>query len=382
MSNWIRIGRPGALGSRKQEILDNYDNLYGRDTWLYGNTPWRLVWDVNGASVGTEGALVLYENAYFQYFDQHPDELRWIADNFVNVYDNNPSNVNSGFDYSIQEFGGNHYQDIAIRRALIREGLWFKGEGLLEIRISEPGVKWNPGRIQFHKPDLIPKPEIPGWWKPGSVESWYQSAKYLEVKGEVPFDTTGEVYFATTNKGKVESALRSLDDQFKIIQVDTLDIKEEQQNVQEIAAHKARVSYAVLCKPVLVDDSGFVIPAQNGYPGIRVGRELKEKGLEHFLQMARTNPKGYLDAYWEMTVGYFDDTMIKPQLFTSKVEGRLIGEQRGEKKDFVKSPLAYAFIVDGFPQNKTIAEMSEEEYKQYATTDRWKVLADFLKSRK
>ena len=180
----------------------------------------------------------------------------------------------------------------------------------------------------------------------------------------------------------MQSALRSLGDEFKMVQIDNLAIAEEQQNVQEIAAHKARVSYAVLCKPVIVDDSGFVIPSQQGYPGIRVGRELKEKGLEHFLQIARNDARGYVDAYWEMAVGYFDDTLAKPQLFTSKVEGKLIGEQRGEKKDFIKSPLAYAFVVKDFPEEKTIAEMNEEEYKKYATTDRWKALGEFLKSSK
>ena len=375
MSGWIRVGRPGALGSRKQEILANYDHVYGKDNW-------RLSWDVNGASVDTQGALVLYENAYFQHFDQHPQELRWIADNFENVYDNNPSNVNSGFDYSAQEFGGNHYQDITIRRALIREGLWFKGEGLLEIRMKGEGIKWNPGKIPFHKPELVPQPEIPGWWKPGSIESWYQSAKYLEVKGKVPFDTTGDLYFATTNPGKVESARRSLGKDLSIVQISNLNIAEEQHSVQQIAEHKARVSYAVLAKPVLVDDSGFVISAKNGYPGIRVGRELKEKGLEHFLEIARNDSRGHVEAYWEMTVGYFDDTLAKPQLFTSKIAGKLLGEKRGEQKDFIKSPLAYAFVVDGSPEDKTIAEMSEEEYKRYATTDRWKALNEFLKARK
>ncbi len=209
-----------------------------------------------------------------------------------------------------------------------------------------------------------------------------ESAKYLEVKGEIPFDTTGDLYFATTNPGKVQSALRSLSNEFKIVQISVLDIKEEQQSVQEIAAHKALVSYAVLCKPVIVDDSGFVIPSLEGYPGIRVGRELKDKGLKHFLQIARNDPRDYVDAYWEMTVGYFDDTLSKPQLYTSKVEGRLIGEKRGEKKEFVKSDLGFAFIVNGFPKNKTIAEMTEEEYQQHATTDRWKALGEFLKSRK
>ena len=373
MSEWNRLGRPGAVGSRKDEVTANYNQFYGPDNW-------RFAWDINGTSTDLHGALILYENAYFEYFNKHPQELRWIADNFENVYDNNLSNVASGLDYSKQEFGGNHFQDITVRRALVREGLWFKGEGLLEIRMKGVGKTWSPSEIPFHKPEWIPQPEIPGWWKSSSVESWYQSAKYLEVK-KIPFDTNGDLYFATTNKGKVQSALRSLGEEFKIVQIDNLDIAENQQSVQEIATHKARVSYAVLCKPVIVDDSGFVIPAQNGYPGTRVGRELKDKGLEHFLEMARNNPKGHLDAYWEMTVGYFDDTLIKPQLFTSKVEGKLIGEQRGEKKDFVKSPLGYAFVVNGSPNGKTIAEMSEDEYKKYATTDRWKTLAEFIKSR-
>lgn len=375
MSEWMRIGRPGALGSRKQEILANYDKLYGKDKW-------RLAWDIRGTSIDTPNALELYEQAYFHYFDRHSKELEWIADNFENVYDNNPSNVHSGLDYSIQEFGGNHYQDIAIRRALVHQGLRFEGKGLLEIRNSEPGVKWNPGNIPFHNPFIIPQPEIPGWWKPGSIESWYQSAKYLEVKGEVPFDTTGDLYFATGNDGKMKSALRSLGNQFNVVHIKDLKISEEQQSVQEIAAHKARVSYATLCKPVIVDDSGFVIPSLNGYPGIYIGRELDAKGLDHFLQIARNDPKGYVEGYFEMTVGYFDDRLAKPQLFTSKVEGRLIGEKRGEKKEFLKSEIGYAFIVNGFPQNKTIAEMTEEEYNKYAATDRWKALGEFLRSRR
>lgn len=375
MTDWIRVGRPGYFGSRKHEVLTNYDKLYGKNNW-------RLIWDARGVSVDLPGALALYEDAYFEHFKKHPEELRWISNHCANVYDNNPSNVNSGFDYAVQEMGGNHFQDIAIRRCLIRNSLWFKGKELLEIRMKGVGKQWNPSEIPFHKPGLLPKPEISGWWKPGSVESWYQSAKYLEVKDVIPFDTKGDLYFATTNSGKLQSALRSLENSFKIVQMDNLEISEELQSVQEIASHKARVSYAVLCKPVIVDDSCFVIPSQNGYPGVKVARELKERGLGHFLQIARGDPRGYVDAYWEMTVGYFDSTLVKPQLFTSKVEGKLIGEHRGEKKEFMKSPLGYAFIVKNSPQDKTIAEMTEEEYKMYATTDRWKTLGDFLKSRK
>jgi non-canonical purine NTP pyrophosphatase (RdgB/HAM1 family) len=370
MTEWKKVGRPGAIGGRKAEVLANYDKLYGK-----GN--WRLIWDVNGNSVDLPRALALYEDAYFQHFKEKPEELRWIADNFSNVYDNSPSNVESGLDYAVQEFGGNHFQDIAIRRCLVRNGEWFRGNELLEIRMSEPGVAWNPGRIPFHRAELIPKPEVRGWWSPGSIESWYQSARYLEVKG-LEVDLSKGVYFVTTNAGKVNSARRSLGELVSLGQVG-LDISEEQKTIEEIAAHKAKVAHAVLCRPVICDDSGFVIPSMDGYPGARVGRELKnpEMGIEGFTRLARDAP---LDAHFVMAVTYFDELLDKPKTFVSKVEGQLIGEQRGDlNKPFIKSPLAAAFVIAG--QTKTIAEMSEEEYKAHATTDRWRELARFLEKR-
>lgn len=364
-TTFTRIGRPGALGSRKQEVYGNYDALYGKEQW-------RLVWDVQGKSVDLAGALALYEDAYFEYFQHHPDQLEWLVENFADVYDNNPSNVHSGFDYAVQEFGGNHFQDIAIRRCLLRNGLWFKGTELLEIRLKGDGALLSPINIPFHKHDLIPQPEIQGWWKPGSVESWYQSARYLEVRNP-QIDLSRDVYFVTSNKGKVASAQRSLGDLINLGQI-TLDISEEQDSVEAVALHKAKVAHAVLCRPVLCDDSGFVIHSLSGYPGNKVGRELQTRGIEHFTALARDQP---LDASFVMSLAYLDISLKKPQLFTSTVDGNLISEVRGDlNKPFIKSPLAGCFILHG--QTKTIAEMTEAEYKQHATTDRWKALAIFL----
>jgi len=38
--------------------------------------------------------------------------------------------------------------------------------------------------------------------------------------------------------------------------------------------------------------------------------------------------------------------------------------------------LAGSFIISG--QTKTVAEMSEQEYKMFGTTNRWKELAKYL----
>ncbi len=371
-SEFIKLGRPGAVGSRKKEILNNYNKLYGE-----GN--WRMIHYVNNQPVDLPGVLALYEDAYFEYFKVHSEELKFIAENYENCYDNNVSNVNSGFDYTIQEYGGNHYQDIAIRRVLLRNGLWFKGKGLLEVRTTGTGLKWNPGELPFHKPELIVRPEFNGWWKPRSIESWYQSNKYLEVKKNVvPRELSSELIFVTSNKGKYQSAQKSLGHIINLGMV-SLDISEEQDSIEKIATHKAKVAYSVLCKPVLTDDSGFELPKLNSYPGHHVGRELREKGMAHFLNLVKQNGSP-LEAYWPMTVAYFDETLEKPLLFTSKVEGTLIHEVRGDiNSKNLKSPLGAAFIVKG--QNKTIAEMSDEEYQKYARSDRWKELANYLKNK-
>src|SRR3989344_6085847 len=366
MEEWHRVGRPKALGSRKQGVIQNWNNFYGKDNWRVG-------WVFNGSILGINRALAVYEQAYVEYFNQHPEELRWIAENYEDVYDNHPSNVQSGLNYNIQEFGGNHFQDIAIRRVMARNGLQFTGTGLLEIRMSEPGKKWSPGEIPFNLPELIQKPEVEGWWKPGSLESWYQSARHLETtRKDIRLDH--DLYFVTSNKGKVESARRSLGTEFSIDQL-VLDIAEEQETIEEIASHKAQVAYAVICRPVICDDSGFVIPSLQGYPSVKVGRELSRIGIQGFMGLAGEQP---LDAHFAMAVTYFDEATSKPQVFVSKTEGRLIGEMRGDiNKPFVKSPLAGCFIVNG--QTKTIAEMTEEEYKAHATTNRWGALLEFLK---
>ncbi len=377
MTAYIKIGRPSAWGSRKDDIIKGCDKLYSK---------WRIVWDAGGQSLELPAALELYEKAYHSYFNVHPEEIEWIAKKFSNVYDNNPSNIESGFDYSKQEFGGNHYQDIAIRRCLRRRNMWFSGQGLLEIRMQQHGGKWSPGKIPFHKPELIPKPELPGWWDLGSIESWWQSAKYLESEGSASgytilhegktytVDMNKDLYFVTSNDGKTASARRSLGDLLSIEQV-PLDTSEEAYTVEEVAAYKAKVARAVLCRPVICDDSGFGITDFQEWPGNRVGRVLKDPdmGLGYFLGIAREKPR---EAYWVMTLAYFDENLLSPKLLTSKVWGTLIGEARGQRSPAMKSELWRAFILKG--QTKTLAEMTEEEHKKFSATDRWTKLKEFL----
>ncbi|HOU94965.1 MAG TPA: hypothetical protein PLU22_28135, partial [Polyangiaceae bacterium] len=66
-------------------------------------------------------------------------------------------------------------------------GRRFQGTELVRIRgRGSAGYRLNPGVVPFHAPEAILKPELVGWWQPGSIESFWQSNKVLEVWPDEP----------------------------------------------------------------------------------------------------------------------------------------------------------------------------------------------------
>jgi len=179
MEKWIDVERPGYSGKRREARHQQWDSEYGQ-----GN--WRTAWKVGETSVDLIGACALYEDGYFNFLENHPLTLKRLIREASNVYDDAESNIDSGFDYTKQETGRTHLQDIAIRRVLIRRGLWFQGSEPIQIRdrlgIHPLSVILSPGQVPIHMPDLIETPELSGWWKKGSIESFYQSNKFLQIK--------------------------------------------------------------------------------------------------------------------------------------------------------------------------------------------------------
>ena len=178
-NGWVALERPGYFGRYRNDRYRNWDEKYGA-----GN--WRIVWLAGESYVDFLGVCALYEDAYFVFLKSDILVLKNLIDSAIEVYDDAPSNVESGLDYKKQETERTHIQDIAIRRSLIRMGRWFKGTELIRIR-QEKGthklsVTLSPGRVRFHLPELIVKPQITGWWDNNSIESFYQSNKHLQIK--------------------------------------------------------------------------------------------------------------------------------------------------------------------------------------------------------
>ena len=176
---------PGYVGSRRNTLWVERDSQYGK-----GN--WRSVWLVEGDYLEYEEVCRLYEDAYFEYFKKRPELLEYLLETASDVYDDDPSNVESGLDYSRQGPLRTHIQDIAIRNCVKRFGKTFKGETLLQIRDREGehplSLALSPGQVPFHRPELLSDPDnlreirSKAWWLPSSVEDFYQRAKRLAIR--------------------------------------------------------------------------------------------------------------------------------------------------------------------------------------------------------
>ena len=176
---WMTIGRPGYFGSKREARHAELDAEHGA-----GN--WRLAWIINGHAVSREQMTMLYEDAYYEFMSAKAHITERLLSEASDVYDDAPSNVLAGFDYSVQETNRTHVQDVAIRRVVARLGRAFSGAELIQIRDNlgtHPlSMVLSPGQVPFHRPEWLMEPELEGWWLPGSVESFYQSNKVLQVR--------------------------------------------------------------------------------------------------------------------------------------------------------------------------------------------------------
>jgi hypothetical protein len=187
---WEEMDRPGYLGTRRDEIHNKWDELYGKGKW-------ELVWQWGNISLKKATAIQIYEDSYYEFFKNNSSTLDWLIKNAADVYDTAITNVKSHFDYTIQETPGTHLHDIAIRRAVLRNGVWFKGDHLMHVRPEKEGEKLSPQLIPFHLPNMIYRGQTkyrgeerdfeanPPWWITmgiqDSVEQFWQQNKILMV---------------------------------------------------------------------------------------------------------------------------------------------------------------------------------------------------------
>ncbi len=136
------------------------------------------------------------------------------------------------------------------------------------------------------------------------------------------------------------------------------DVNENGLTFQENAAIKARAYFEYFRKPVFADDSGLVVPALNGEPGIYSARysgpEASYKSNNQLLiKKIRQIAEKDRNAQFVCTICYRDKN--SEFFFTGTTDGIILDKLTGEKR-FGYDPLFY--IPD---LHKTFAQLNTDE---------------------
>ena len=169
---------------------------------------------------------------------------------------------------------------------------------------------------------------------------------------------------ATRNKGKIleiNALLAGLVDQISCAAdfTDFPETIEDGTTFEENALKKAREASNYSGLPALADDSGLVVDALDGRPGVFSARYAGAGGDDaannaRLLDECLSVPDGQRQAAFICVLAFVTPGGIE-QLFTGRVSGRILSVPAGEG-GFGYDPL---FLVDGF--GRSMAELTLEE---------------------
>lgn len=188
-----------------------------------------------------------------------------------------------------------------------------------------------------------------------------------------------EILFVTSNKGKVASLQKRLDEsKFKITQIE-LDLPELQgDSSKEISLEKAKTAFTIVGKPLIVQDSSFHIRSLNGFPGAYIKYALKTIGLEGILKLL----EGIEDrrAYAQGALTYIEDEEHCRTFTNQSSDGTIATEIREGEHAESWSELWKILIPNGF--DKTYSELTKEELdakqKSGKSTSEFRQFAEWL----
>lgn len=169
-----------------------------------------------------------------------------------------------------------------------------------------------------------------------------------------------ELVMATHNKHKIEEIERLLKGKVKIISLKDLGCKEEipetGSTLKENALQKAKYVWDKYGKDCFADDTGLMVEALNGEPGVYSARYAGEKcSFEDNMNLLLENMDGKTDrnACFVTVICLIENG--KPVFFEGKCEGYILTEKYG-KGGFGYDPI---FMPKGY--GESFAELSMEE---------------------
>ncbi len=158
-----------------------------------------------------------------------------------------------------------------------------------------------------------------------------------------------EVVFITGNQNKADYVARYLGHPVKHEKIDLDEI--QSLDLHEIVQHKVRQAYAVVKKPVMVEDASLEFIALGGLPGPFIKFFLGAIGIKETAALVHGKDRS---AITRCVVGYYDGS--DEQYFEGSATGT-VPEHPKEAGGFGFDPL---FIHDGYDVPRS--EMSPEDH--------------------
>lgn len=149
---------------------ENRDKFISSVNKQVGKGNWYWCFKAGKRLYSWQWGMQLYEDAYYKFISSDISLVKELV-SYSNVFEINRHDVDSKADYKHQQHSADHVQDIAIRRCLIRLGVWFKGREILDLNSS----KFNHSKITFHLPHLINDK------KSKTIQSWLDNNRMIVI---------------------------------------------------------------------------------------------------------------------------------------------------------------------------------------------------------
>jgi len=170
-----------------------------------------------------------------------------------------------------------------------------------------------------------------------------------------------QIFFATTNKGKVED-FNAILQKYEIEAVQSaIDLPEPRSDdVELIAIAKVLFAYEKLLKPCIALDGGFYVYSLKGFPKAFVNFALDTIDIEGILKLTENKDRS---CEFRNCLAYLDQASSPPHLFSNTVKGTLALTPRGENREYGWGKLWFIFIPEN--ETKTLAEMTPKEFSAW-----------------
>lgn len=182
-----------------------------------------------------------------------------------------------------------------------------------------------------------------------------------------------KLYYITGNPDKIKDAQLKLSN-FPNIQIEGQKvegiIEEQSDSIEEISMSKAKQAYEVIKQPLIVNDSGWYIPALNGFPGVYMSYVNKCFTAADFLNLMKD--KSDQSIILREVVTYIDENQVKQ--FKHEFKGEFAKEPAGEGR-------VSDTIVKLGNSGKTLAENQALKVSSVDSAGLWQELAEWLDSK-